>query len=859
MPITTCAKRISAVLLTVALLGILVPGRWCAAADGEIVAGALRAQVTWGINDAVIELENRSPREVSAAVALELPRDWSAQPKEQPCTLPPPVQGKGTRVPLRFMVNVPPKAPLDDYAVQVVMTVPAGKIRPEPVVLRLTTPLGDFSDIRLVEVYSSAPSLAVPVRNPFGKPIEALVGLQAADWSITPARLPASLAPGEEKLLRFVVAGRLPIVGPLKVAVGITQKDGSLAVRRTVDISKQRMHGLNIGKPEVQALRFDGRTLTYTLRKMAATSVRIYDSQGRLIRTLDSGWQATGPHKYNWTPEREFDEFDNRIRYLAEVRAGLDVSFEKQIGAPPDTVFGARSVALGADGIVHVFEGPRAMKFHAHGEYVGCDLPGIEVDGVEGIRPLPNGTYVALWKGRLVLLDAAGGIVRPVADVPAKDAPAAPVRFRGPASLAVSRNGLIYASDVADHCVRRFDSRLEPSPFGSRETNILGKLDPDGSPAAGTANGEFTSPEHIAVGPYGRLAVLDATGRLQIFDATGRHLKTLATGWKDVACIAIELHAVFVAMRRDGKIAKYSTAAAALQPVRGFGKEGSAAVESTGVLSVEPGGGKLFVCGEGAPGVFILNADSGKVLGTLGRQAPPGAVERPAGIDVDAAGGIILSDLGTNRVVRLSQLGDVVWTAPAFRTPMLFFGPIDVTYGPKGNVYVLDETGYGKQLIMLDSRGRPRFGFGKSYVLESEELKQAIAVVPMDQGHVWVGDDLHGTVLDSEGNVLGRYAPRPPSKAQAGGMLYSPWQEGGARGIAISDINGRRIAHKGGPGTDDGKLAGCLPGGIAARAGAPGKPDYVYYADIFNHRITVLRVQWSSHAQMTGNWSAMAP
>ena len=62
------------------------------------------------------------------------------------------------------------------------------------------------------------------------------------------------------------------------------------------------------------------------------------------------------------------------------------------------------------------------------------------------------------------------------------------------------------------------------------------------------------------------------------------------------------------------------------------------------------------------------------------------------------------------------------------------------------------------------------------------------------------------------------------------------------------------LARKGGLGADNGKFAGCMPGGIAARVSGPGKPDYVYYADTFNHRITVLRVEWNSISQATGNW-----
>ena len=838
---------------TAAVIGRLeVMGR--ADAARVVIARAPVGELGYGENDLAVELENWSPRTISGTAELQLPQGWAADPAGQPFALPSPGKKPGRTV-LRFSVRIPLTSPPGEYAVPVTVTTAEKKSALAPLRLSLTTPVGDLANIHLAEDYSSAPSMAVPVRNPFADRIEARVGLTINDWTVTPSYLPVSLAPGEEKLLRFLVSGRLPVVGPLEVDVEILQKDNALTVKRTANISKQRVHGWAIGEPEVQTLRFDGRKLSYKLSKMAVVSIRIYDSQGILVLILDSGWQSAGPHDYTWRPEREFDESGGRISYRAEVRAGLDVLFDRQIAASQGVVFGPRSVSLDAKGNLYVFEELRAMKFAPSGKYRGCDLPGAQHIGLTGIKPLAPGKYVVLLKDQLLLVDSSGNLLKALPADPREGGDIGPGYFRKPASQAVSPNGLIYVADRGNHRVQRFDSDLEPSRLPRREGNFIGKLDAYRCPVAGTGDGEFTSPAHIAVNSRGRLAVFDATGRLQFFDAAGNHLKTFVTPLKRIACMGIDSDAVFIARPGEGTITKYNTGGDTLKAAKDFGEEGSAAVESGEILAIEADGhGKLFVCGNDPGAVFIMSASSGEPLGTLGSRPPGDAIEAPAGIDVDEQGGVVVTDLAARRVVRLSAGGGNLWSAPGPHTPLVLHSPIDVALGPLGNVYVLDHAAPAKRIVMLSPRGHPRFGFNGSYVLESEQLEQATALEVTAGGNLWAGKGQRGMLLDRSGNVLARYALRPHTKAEAGGVVYVPWREGSARGLILRDVKGQEIARKGGLGADNGKFAGCMPGGIAARVSGPGKPDYVYYADTFNHRITVLRVEWNSISQATGNW-----
>ena len=819
-----------------------------------VVRGGV-APLTYGSNEVAVELENRSPRKIAGVAALKLPPGWAAEPEDLRFELNP-LKAAGATAKLLFSVSAPVTSSPGEYVVPVVVTIGESKGTAAELRLHLTTVLGDLSGIQLAELQSSAPSIAVPVENPSLGHVRARLGLSITEWTITPRFMPVSLGPGEQKLLRFMVSGKLPAAGPLEVAVTVQQKESIFTLRRTADVSQQRTRGLAIGKPEVQALRFDGRKLSYKLPKMAVVSVRIYDLQGRLVRTLGSGWQRAGPHEYTWLPEAKLDEFGLRISYQAEVRAGLDVVLDRIIGAPEDTVFAPQSVAVDTEGTVHVFEGPRAMKFAPGGRFSGCDLPAAGLAGevpARALKPLPDGRYAALRHNQLLLLDANGTVLKSAPANPREDGDTAPGHFRDAASIAVSKDGLIYVAETGNHRVQRFDSQLGISRFPQREGNCIGRTNSFGSPVAGTDNGEFTSPSHIAVSHQGRVAVFDATSRLQLFDAGGRLVRTIATGLKEIACMAIDADAVFIVREGTAQVSKFNIAAGRLDPVAGFGADGSVTAGNSSILAIDTNGrGKLFVCGSGA--VFVVDASSGELQGALGRRPPADAIASPAAIDVDNKGSIYITDLATRGVFRLSADGELLWTTTGLRTSASLYSPMDVAIAPSGRVYVLDKSSLGTGLAALGLNGRPKFVFGGSYLLESEALQKATTIEVTSHGSLWAGSGERGTLFDSDGRIFVRNALRPYTKTQAGGLIFQPWQDDAGRGVIVNDADGREIARKGGLGTGHGKFAGCMPGGIAARLGGPGKPDYVYYADTFNHRIIMLRIEWNSIAQAAGTW-----
>ena len=827
-----------------ALGGEPAPAEPAAEAPGITVACSA-AVLVHGANTLKLQLENASAAAAAGTVELKLPAGWTAEPPTAPFSLQAGQPNAPAKAEIAFTVKTPLTSPPGRYELNALIDDKTAQKAFGPFRVKLITPLGDLAGIELAEIYGPAPSMAVPVQNVLPAKLTARVGISAADWTTTPGCIPIELQPGESRLLRFVIDGRLPVVGSLPVIVRIALPDQTISVRRTVDISRYRTYGWAIGKPAVQALRFDGRVISYNLPNMTAVSVRIYDSKGSVVRVLDSGWQAAGPHSYEWMPDRDASGFDEWAAYTIEVRAGLDLIFERQIAPPDGTIFFPRSIAVDGSGTINVFDEVRALRFGPNGRYLGADIPG---SSYAAIAPLagskqapPSARFAALTGERLLLLDRLGRVVKATPPEAGTDDPGP---FLDPAALAVSRDGLIYVADTGNHRIQRFTADLEPAPFQQGKTNCLGKTDA-GAPIAGTGNGEFTSPDMIALSPQGFIYACDSTGRLQKFNAAGRHLQTVNARCTDVAAFAVAGDgAIFLARDGSGRISKLDSNGNPLWP----GGSIDTACSAVSALAIDASG-RLLACGQDPGRVLIIDPASGKTLGTLGPEAPAGPITSPAGIDADDQGNLCVADLRPHQeqVIRLSAASAVAWAAPDARMPVRMYHPIDVALGP-GAVYVLDEIPTGKVIVMLDLLGQPKFDFGSSYLLQRDELRKATEIELDDSGNIWAGTAGRGAMYGPAGNLLILNVDRPNTKSSAGGITYLPWEGEGVRGIIIKDTKNREIARKGALGTADGEFSGCDPGGIAATTGAPGKPDHLFYADRYNHRISVLRIDWASSA-----------
>ena len=851
-------KRIIAILLVIlaavdpslpAFAGEVAPPPPPDAAPGLSVV-CPPAVLVHGKGSLKLQLENASAAAAAGTIELKLPAGWTCEPLSAPFSLQTGRPDAPARAEIQFTITTPASDPPGRYELTAVVDDKAAMKQYGPFTVKLTSALGDFAGVDLAEIHSSAPSMAVPIRNMLAAKLTARVGLTAADWTMTPDCIPVELEPGESRLLRFVIDGRLPVVGSLPVTMRIVLPDQVIKVRRTVDISRYRVHGWAIGRPAVQALRYDGRTITYSLPNMTAASVRIYDAKGSIMRVLDSGWQAAGPHSYEWMPDRDADEFEEWAVHTIEVRAGLDLVLERQIGPAEGTIFFPQTVAVDGAGTIHVFEGVRTIRYAASGQYLGGDVPGggyVAIAPVGGTPAAASGArFAALARDRLLLLDRLGRMVKAI---PQEDGGTGqPGHLRDPSALAVSRDGLIYVADTGNHRIQRFTMNLEPAPFQQGKTNCLGKIDAAGAPVAGAGNGEFTAPRMIALSARGHIYVCDSTGRLQKFGPAGTHVQSVRLQCTDITALAVAADgAIFLSRAGSAGITKLDSNGNPLWP---GGSVETPCITVSG-LAIDASG-RLLACGQGPGRVLIVDPASGRVEGILGPDAPVGSIASPAGLDADDHGNLCVADLRSRQVIRITSGANIAWAAPDTRMPIRIYRPIDVAIGG-GAVYVLDEPPLvDKSIVMLDLLGQPKFGFAGSYVLQKDELRKATTVELNESGNIWAGSGDRGALFDSStGNFLIRNVPRPNTKACAGGISYQPWEEEGARGIIIKGAKNSEITRKGALGTGDGEFAGCDPGGLAAATGPPGKPDYLFYADLHNHRISVLRVDWASMAAIS--------
>lgn len=66
-------------------------------------------------------------------------------------------------------------------------------------------------------------------------------------------------------------------------------------------------------------------TITFSLAHPGWTSVRIYDPAGRLVRTLEEGEMAAGPHTVTWDGNAESGEAERPGIYFSRVQTGAGV------------------------------------------------------------------------------------------------------------------------------------------------------------------------------------------------------------------------------------------------------------------------------------------------------------------------------------------------------------------------------------------------------------------------------------------------------------------------------------------------------------------------------------------------------
>lgn len=286
-------------------------------------------------------------------------------------------------------------------------------------------------------------------------------------------------------------------------------------------------------------------------------------------------------------------------------------------------------------------------------------------------------------------------------------------RFRTPMHLAVDPQGMIYAADCNNHCIRKI------TPQGVVTTLA-------GNGVAGTADGvgtaaSFSNPRGI---------VSDSQGNLYVADFLSYRIRKVTPG------------GVVTTLAGNGTDSNVDgTGVAAC-----IGAANALAFDSSGNLYVatETAGGYIRRITPG--GVVTTVAGNGAALATDGA-ALSASFLRPRGIAVDSQGVVYIADCDNGRLRRLSGgtvttlLSNGTWGNAGAGTAMSFNNPWQLTIDEKNNLYVAEST--KRQVKRISASG-------VATVLAGGNGTQGFVDGTGGNARFL---DFYGVVLDGQGNI----------------------------------------------------------------------------------------------------------
>ena len=259
----------------------------------------------------------------------------------------------------------------------------------------------------------------------------------------------------------------------------------------------------------------------------------------------------------------------------------------------------------------------------------------------------------------------------------------------------------------------------------------------------GKGNGQFRSPQGIAVDAAGRVYVADSSNnRIQVFDAAGNFINTWGTQgpgngqFNAPHGVAVDSAGnVYVADTSNYRIEKFDSAGTYLTQWGGPGGTAGGRFDLPDGVAVD-GAGNVYVSDGNNDRVQKFDSNGGflTLWGTTG--TGPGQFRSPFGIATDAAGNVYVADTSNHRIQKfdpngafLAQIGSVGSGDGQIS------GPYGVNVDPLGNVFVTDTGNY--RLQQFDPGGKFLQKFGSNGT-GNGQVSGPFGIASDSAGHVYV-------------------------------------------------------------------------------------------------------------------------